>query len=194
MCDVEGLNIYVLDSFDTMATLLSKEATFVATKIVSFNKQLFREQLRIVSGEDEFAEIYIPLVDEKHDMFNLQEFSKTLGITIPPRDPEIHPTYEDYAVRKGDKQPVCILPGSYAVICKSADGCSWENEWWFIKIVPKSMPAIHKDIYEQEFMQSWDNIRQMLLVHNDRGSLPRDNFETLIDFAYEMGYKKALGL
>ncbi len=194
MCDVEGLNIYVLDSFDTMATLLSEEATFVATKIRDFNKQKLVNALRIASGEDEFAEIFIPLVNDKFDMYNLRDISDGLGITIPARDPDIHPTWDDLEVRRRNIEPVSITPGSYAVICKYAIGCSWDVEWWFIKIVPKSMPAIHKDIYEQEFMQSWDNIRQMLLVDNDRGSLPRDNFETLIDFAYEMGYKKALGL
>lgn len=193
MCDVEGLNIYVLDSFDKMATLLSKEATFVATKIRNFNKQKLRDTLRTVSGEDEFAEIFIPLVDEKFDMYNLRDFSDGLGITLPARDPDIHPTWDDLEVRKRNKEPVSIEPGSYAVICKYTIGCSWDLEWWFIKIIPKSIPKIDKDVYEKEFMQSWDNIRQMLLVDHDKGSLPRDNFETLIDFAYEMGYNKALG-
>ncbi len=194
MCDMEGLTIYILDSFDTMATLLSKEATFVATKIPEFNKHKLREQLRIASGEDEFSEIFIPLVDEKHDMYNLQEFSEGLGIKMVPRDPAFHPTWGDYEVRKMDIKPIQIESGSFAVICKSADGCSWELEWWFIKIIPKTLPEIDKDIYERTFLQPWDEIRRSLIVDPQHGgTLPRETYENLIDYAYELGYNKALG-
>ena len=181
--DIESLTIYVLDSFDTMATLLSKEATFVATKINEFNQQKLREQLSIVSGEDEFAEIFIPLVDEKFDMYNLQDFSDGLGLALPARDPAIHPTYSDIDVRRGEIKPIQIEAGSYALICKSADGCSWGVEWWFIKIVSKEMPWYNKDVYEERIMVPWDGIRQMLLVEHIEGSLPRDAFESLIDCA-----------
>lgn len=192
--DVEGLEIYLLDSFDTMATLLSKEATFVATKISEFSKDKFRKLLREASSEDEFAEIFIPLVNEKHDMYNLQDFSNGLGITIPIRSPKLHPTYEDIEVRRGEVKPVEIKAGSYCLICKSADGCSWENEWWFIKILPKELPKINKDFYEQTFLQPWDEIRRSLIVDPKHGgSLPRETFQNLIDYAYEMGYNKALG-
>lgn len=192
--DIEGLNIYVLDSFDTMATLLSKEATFVATKIPDFNKHKLRECLSLVSGEDEFAEIFIPLVDEKFDMYNLQDFSKGLGIALPARNPAIHPTYSDIEVRRGEVKPIQIEAGSYALICKSAYGCSWENEWWFITVVLKELPKISKEFYEQTFLRPWDEIRRSLIVDPKHGgSLPRETFEHLIDYAYEMGYNKALG-
>lgn len=192
--DVEGLNIYVLDSFDNMATLLSKEATVVATKIPEFNKNKLRKLLREASDEDEFAEIFIPLVDAKHDMYNLQEFSEGLGIKMVPRDPAFHPTWNDYEVRKMDIKPIQIEPGSFAVICKSATGCDWSVEWWFIEIVPKELPKIKKDFYEETFLRPWDEIRRSLIVDEKHGgSLPRETFEHLIDCAYEMGYNKALG-
>lgn len=191
--DVEGLNIYVLDSFDTMATLLSKEATFVATKIPEFNKQKLREQLSIASGEDEFVEIFIPLVDEKFDMYNLQDFSDGLGLALPARDPAIHPTYSDIDVRRGEIKPVQIEAGSYALICKSANGCSWENEWWFIKIIPKTIPRIDNFIYEEEFMRPWDGIKRMLFIDKDTSDVPRLNYEQSVDTAYELGYNTAVG-
>lgn len=192
---MEGLTIYILDSFDTMATLLSKEATFVATKIPDFNKHKLREQLRVVSGEDEFAEIFIPLVDMKFDMYNLQDFSEGLGIALPARDPLTHPTYSDIAVRRGDVKPIQIEAGSYALICKSVTGCNWDNEWWFIRAVPKELPQIDKDYHEHTFMQPWDEIRRSLIADPYHGgSLPREIYESLIEHAYEIGYNKALGL
>lgn len=193
--DIEGLEIYLLDSFDTMTTLLSNEATFVATKIPEFNKRKLKEQLKTVTSEEWwFADTFIPLVDAKHDMYNLQDFSNGLGVTIPVRNPKLHPTYEDIEVRRGDVKPVEIKAGSYVVICKYATGCSWELEWWFIQIVPKELPKINKDFYERTFLQPWDEIRRSLIVDPQHGgTVPRKTYENLIDYAYEMGYNKALG-
>ena len=124
-CDIEGLDVYLLDSFDYLATLLEPNATFVATEIPEFNRHKLTEQLRIASGKGEFAEGYISLLESKHDMYVSEDFTKALQINIPYRSPKHHPTYEDFEVRKGEIKPIQIKAGSYALIGKSSDGCSW---------------------------------------------------------------------
>lgn len=192
--DIQGFDIYVLDSFDYLSTLISKGATFVAVEITDFNRHKLKDCLRVASGEDEFAEGYISLINEKHDMYIVQEISNKLDLKyFKERDPKYHPTYEDIEVRRGEVKPIEIKPGSFALISKSTTGCGWDRSWYFVRIVPKKTPLIDKDTYEEEFMKPWDGIRQMLLVNKDTSDMPRMNYEQSIDSAYELGYNKALG-
>jgi len=138
--DIEGLDVYLLDSFDYLSTLLEPGVTFVATEIPEFNRHRLIQQLRIASGEDEFSESYISLLESKHDMYVAEDFTKVLQINIPYRSSELHPTYKDLEVRKGEVKPIQIKAGSYALIGKSSDGCSWGLSWYFVQIVPKQMP------------------------------------------------------
>lgn len=43
----------------------------------------------------------------------------------------------------------------------------------------------------EQILQRWDNIRMMLLVDRNEGSLPREAFENLIEHAYDLGRQSA---
>ena len=179
------MTIYILKSFDTLASLLAGDVSIHAVKILDFNKETLRRMFPEVDVRD-----LVSLVDEEHDMDILQDVSKAVGIVIPPRNPKTHPTWDDYEVRKGDRTIMSIKAGDIVFICKAGKG--WDREWWYATITTKSLPPIPKDVYEKEIMQPWDAIRQLLLEEQNKGSLPRDMFETLIYDVYEMGYNKAV--
>ena len=47
-------------------------------------------------------------------------------------------------------------------------------------------------LYEEKVMQTWDSIRELLLVEKCMGTLPRDIFESLADWIYDKGQNDAL--
>ena len=46
----------------------------------------------------------------------------------------------------------------------------------------------------ESLMSNWDNIRHMLLIEKSEGSMPRDCFETILESAFDQGFKSAIKL
>ena len=47
-------------------------------------------------------------------------------------------------------------------------------------------------LYEDRIMTTWDSIRNLLMIEQCMGTLPRDIFESLVDWIYDLGQNDAL--